>query len=134
MRRFLTLIILILAVSCREPRSAESFIRGTGPFEFRVEMADSAALYDFDFYTRIDAKTCPGETPLMVQWVSPSDSVFRETVYLPLSCGEVYEPYRRACSPVEYGTWKCIVDVPEAVSIKGFRGLGLVVSREYGTR
>lgn len=134
MRRFLLPILLVLAVSCSEPLSTEKFIRGEGPYEFTVEMADSLARYDFDLFTRIDAKSCPGEAALIVRWVSPSDSTFRETVYLPLKCGDVYEPYRKGCVPVEYGTWKCIVAVPEAVSIDGFRGLGLVIRRDYGAR
>ena len=134
MRRFLPLILLVMAVSCREPLSTEKFIRGEGPFEFVVEMRDSLALYDFDFFTRVDARKCPGETELLVRWVSPSDSVFSETVYLPLECGDVYEPYRRGCVPAEFGTWKCVVAIPEAVFIDGFRGLGLVVKRDYGTR
>ena len=134
MRRILLPIILLLAVSCSEPLSSEYFIRGEGPYEFEVQMKDSLAVYDFDFFTRVDARKCPGETALMIRWVSPSDSVFRETVYMPLECGDVYEPYRKGCVPVEYGTWKCIVAIPEAVSIDGFRGLGLVVRRDYGTR
>ena len=57
MRRFLLPILLVLAVSCSEPLSSEYFIRGEGPYEFTVEMADSLARYDFDLFTRIPPLT-----------------------------------------------------------------------------
>jgi hypothetical protein len=35
--------------------SVERFVGGEGPYTFFVEMGDSTASYDFDFYTRVDA-------------------------------------------------------------------------------
>ena len=135
MRRRLLLLLLVLlaAVSCREPASMEQFIRGEGPYVFTVEMAEGRA-YDFDLYTRIDAS--PAEMaslvdlPLRAEWRSPSDSVFRETVYLPLTGTDsfftrtVYHPYREGMLPREPGSWTLRFTAPAAIP---HRGLGLVV-------
>ena len=133
MRKFLPLFFLLALLSCKEPLSREYFVPGEGPYEFSVSMTDTSAVYDLDFYTRVDAMAFPPETALEITWTAPSDSVFRETVYLPLSA-EVYAPYRKACVPSEYGVWKLTVAVPEAKFIGEFRGLGLVVKRSHGTR
>lgn len=127
------LFVLLLALSCREPRSTETFVRGTGPYVFTVEMADSTATYDFDLYTRIDAATAPAELPLKVAWKAPDGTLFTESVYLPVSGNssffshEAYAPYRSAVVPSQWGTWTVTVtllSVPE-----GLRGMGLVVRR-----
>ena len=137
MRRILPIVIFMLALaSCREPMSVETFIPGDGPFEFTVDMTDSLAVYDFDFYSRIDSRPedCPGSLLLMIRWVSPADSVFRESVYLPVRAGEVYEHYRADVVPSVFGEWKLVVACPEASAVKGFRGLGLVTLKRHGTR
>ena len=118
--------------------SVERFVEGEGPYTFFVEMSDTAASYDFDFYTRVDApvdslRKMPA-LPLTVTWTSPSFHVFREEVYLPLEgmttafSRQVRVPYRAGVRPVEPGPWSLTVraaDPPE-----GFRGLGLVVERK----
>lgn len=114
--------------------SVETFIQGDGPFEFTVDMTDSLAVYDFDFYSRVDAPECPSDLLLMIRWISPLDSVFRENVYLPLHPGEVYEHYRPDVVPSAYGEWRMVVACPEAQGLEGFRGLGLVTVKRHGTR
>lgn len=137
MRRILSIVVFALALaSCREPSSVEQFVPGDGPFQFSVDMSDSLAMYDFDFYSRLDTKPseCPSSLLLMVRWISPVDSVFRENVYLPVRSGEVYQPYRADVVPSIYGRWTLVVACPEASSVKGFRGLGLVTVKRHGTR
>ena len=91
MRRVIPILFLLILASCREPMSVETFVPGDGPFEFAVNMTDSVAVYDFDFYSRIDARPedCPGSLLLMIRWVSPTECVYRESVYLPMQPGEV---------------------------------------------
>ena len=146
MKRFLYLAaLLLLAMSCREPMSKETFRKGEGPYRFEVDMTDSTCVYDFTFYTRIDGGffgiDTPEEMRMTVLWKSPSDSLFGETVFMPLadSAGTFYSkqitaPYRREIVPVEWGRWQMEVIVPEPV--KGLRGLGLITgkTRENGTR
>ena len=137
MRRALLFMVLVLsAVSCREPASMERFIRGEGPYAFTVDMKEGRA-YSFDLYTRIDARAAEMATlvdlPLRVEWRSPSDSVFRETVYLPLSGTDhsfsrtVYHPYREGMVPRESGVWTVCFTAPAVIP---HRGLGLVVRHE----
>ena len=133
----LVLLILILT-GCKEPMSVEKFVKGEGPYTFFVEMSDSTASYDFDFYTRVDA---PLETlrkmtalPLQVTWTSPSFHVFREDVYLPMEgktslfSRQVRAPYRAGVRPAEWGQWQVVVRVPDAP--EGLCGMGLVVERK----
>ena len=136
MRRVIPILFLLILASCREPMSVETFVPGDGPFEYAVNMTDSVAVYDFDFYSRIDARPedCPGSLLLMIRWVSPTECVYRESVYLPVQPGEVYEHYRADVVPSEYGEWKLVVACPEAASVKGFRGLGLVTLKRHGAR
>ena len=130
MRRLLLILSAALLLSaCREPASVETFIPGDGPYEFFLDMADTTVVYNLDFYTRIDVASgqeIPFEMPLLVQWKSPSDSLLREKVYLPLAA-EVYEPYRAGVSPVEAGLWTLTVYAPSAP--EGLQGLGLVLTR-----
>ena len=118
--------------------SVEKFVKGEGPYTFFVEMSDSTASYDFDFYTRVDA---PLETlrkmtalPLQVTWTSPSFHVFREDVYLPMEgktslfSRQVRAPYRAGVRPAEWGQWQVVVRVPDAP--EGLCGMGLVVERK----
>ena len=137
MRRIIPIIILFATLtSCREPMSTETFIPGNGPFRFKVDMTDSLAVYDFDFYTRVDAapEECPDSLELKIRWVSPQEEEFREIVYLPLHSGGVYEPYRADSVPSVSGEWTLIVATPSAEAVKGFRGLGLVTKKRHGTR
>jgi len=91
-------------------------------------MTDTTAVYDLDLYTRIDGRNIPPMLELSVQWTSPSDSVYHETVFLPLS-PEVYVHYRADMSPWEPGVWKLDISASSARSVPGLRGLGLVVKK-----
>ena len=135
-RALLFMSLLSLLCACKEPPSVETFLPGDGPYVFPVEMADSTASYDFDLYTRIDADAEEiaqlQELPLDVEWKSPSDSSFRERVYLPLSGQggpfnrDVYHPYRAGMRPVECGSWTLTFRVPADIPR---RGMGLVVRK-----
>ena len=80
----IAILLCVLLTGCREPMSVEKFVRGEGPYTFFVDMADSTASYDFDFYTRVDAPLDSlrkmQALPLQVTWTSPSFHVFREDV------------------------------------------------------
>ena len=128
---------LLLVTGCREPMSVERFVKVEGPYSFFVDLSDSTATYDFEFYTRVDAPLDSlrklTALPLQVTWTSPSFHVFREEVYMPMEgrttffSREVRTPYRADVQPVEPGSWTLMVraeDLPE-----GFCGLGLVVKR-----
>ena len=130
---FLILLPLLLALSCREPASTETFVRGTGPYEYAVDFSDSTATWDVSLYSRVDAVDAPAEMTLELSWKAPSEAVFTETVYLPLSAGtsffsrESCVPYRTAVAPAERGLWQLTIAVPDAP--EGLRGMGLVVRR-----
>ena len=121
------------AAACSRPTSTETFLRGSGPYTFTVDMADSTAAYDFDLYTRVDAAGDPGSILLNITWKAPSDSAFTESVYLPVSQGaspfsrDAYAPYRAGVVPVENGIWTVTVAVPRPP--EGLCGMGLVVRR-----
>jgi len=117
----LMLVLGLLAAACAKPHSHERFILGDGPYTFTVDMSDSTVVYDFDLYTRVDSRKAPEAIALEMCWKSPSDSVFRETVYL----SGVYAPYRSNTVPARYGIWTLTVNAPSRP--EGFRGLGLVV-------
>lgn len=134
MRRWLPILLLVTLAACREPLSTERFIRGEGPFVFPVDMSDTTAAYDFDLYTRVDAMDIPSSVPLRMSWTSPSDSLYTETVYLPLQgrhgvfSMDVYQAYRADMRPVEAGEWTLTVSALSQLP-EGFRGLGLVVRK-----
>ena len=86
MKNLLSILFLSLLVfSCDRPASTEEFIRGKGPFRFTVDMQDSTAAYSFDLCTRIDARDVPAQLQLDITWKMPGDSLFQETVYLPIN-------------------------------------------------
>ena len=140
MRRAIPLILVFLSVlSCREPMSVETYIHSeTGPYAFSVDMSDTTAVYDLTIYTRLDGPhrylESDFETPLTIYWRSPSDSLYSETVYLPLEgedenfySRQLMVPYREDVSPVEAGVWALTVTLPSPVP--GLRGLGLMTTK-----
>ena len=141
MRKTLGIILFffLAAVSCRQPGSVELFVPGeTGPFAFSVDLSDTTAAYDFDFYTRLDGRhrdiLSDTEMPMTVTWTAPSGALYVETVYVPLSGSDetfysrqVRAPYRSDVVPAEAGAWQIRVSLP--VSVPGLRGLGLIVKR-----
>ena len=135
---YVVILAMLLLTGCREPMSVEKFVKGEGPYTFFVEMTDTAATYDFDFYTRVDAPRdslakCAA-MPLTVTWTSPTFHVFREEVYMPLEGQETYfsrqvrAPYRSGVRPSEWGQWTLAVRVDDPPA--GLRGMGLVVQRK----
>ena len=133
----IAILLCVLLTGCREPMSVEKFVRGEGPYTFFVDMVDSTAAYDFDFYTRVDAPLDSlrkmQALPLQVTWTSPSFHVFREDVYLPMEgktslfSRQVRAPYRAGVRPEEWGPWQVVVKVQDPP--EGLCGMGLVVHR-----
>ena len=127
------LLLLLLALSCRQPASTELFVKAPGPYVFAVDMTDSTVAYDFDLFSRIDASSSPAQLRLNVSWEGPAVPAFTESVYLPVQRGsaffsqESYAPYRAGVVPVRWGPWTLTVAVPNPP--EGFRGMGLVVRR-----
>ena len=134
---YVLLLLSVLLAGCKEPMSTERFVKGEGPFTFFVDMTDSTASYDFDFYTRVDAPVDSirkmGALPLTVTWTSPSFHVFKEEVFMPLEgqgsffSRQVRAPYRAGVRPEEWGQWVVAVRVTNPP--EGLRGMGLVVAR-----
>ena len=134
---YVLLLLSVLLTGCKEPMSTERFVKGEGPFTFFVDMTDSTASYDFDFYTRVDAPVDSirkmGALPLTVTWISPSFHVFKEEVFMPLEgqgsffSRQVRAPYRAGVRPEEWGQWVVAVRVTNPP--EGLRGMGLVVAR-----
>ena len=131
-RLFPALILLLLAVCCTSPGTQDSFVpcseADAGIYEFTFRIDDTASLYDFSFFTRVDGKW-EDSFPLSVKWLSPSGNSFSETVHY--SAGENLELYRSAVALPEPGDWKISVAAPETPG--GFRGLGMIC-RKNGTR
>ena len=136
MRRVLSiLLVCFLAAACREPLSTERFVTGDGPYVFSFQLEEGAS-YDFDFYTRVDARhyglSLVAELPLDVSWTSPSGTTLKERVYLPLSgfssrfSRQVCHPYRAGVRPREYGRWTVSVAATDTIP---HTGLGLVVRK-----
>ena len=134
---FRILILALLAVSCHQPDTVEQFVRGAGPYTFSVDMTDSTATYAFDVFTRVDARECPAEIRLDMAWKAPWDSVYTETVYLPMTgpssyySHDAYAPYREGVVPAKWGQWELVITVPEQP--EGFRGMGLVTKKQWVT-
>ena len=132
-------LLSTLASACREPMSVERFVPGDGPYTFLVDLGDTTAAYDFDLYTRVDADPESirdlGELPLEMTWKAPSDSLYRETVYMPLQgrssffSRQVLVPYRADVRPYEAGAWALTAAIPDTAALPGLRGLGLVVTK-----
>lgn len=114
--------------ACARPTQWEEFL--TAPrdsYDFTINVEDSLALYDFSFYTRIDDGVKKMVYPLRldIQWVSPSDSCYSETVYMNVKPKEVSENwYRTGLSFPSCGKWTLRVGV--SPQTKEFRGLGLI--------
>lgn len=144
-RRVLScLLAVLLAAACREPSVREDFVPGSGPYIFQVDMSDTTRTYDFTFYTRLDGRPHLLENvvdmPLDIQWISPSEEVYGETVWLPLTdpaatyySRQIRHLYRSGVVPSVPGIWALSVSVPDTLQIPGLRGLGLI-QRRNGTR
>ena len=139
-RSSLVILLAFLVAACQEPFATEQFILGGGPYEFTVDLSDSTVTYDFDLYTRLDGYPedlyAVKGSLLRAEWRSPSDSVFVEKIYLPLTgtrksffSRQVYEPYRAGVRPAEPGLWTITFRQEDRSQVVPFRGLGLVVRR-----
>ena len=144
---WLGVLILLAAVSCREPASAELFVPredcSADGYRFGADLGDSTAVYDLAFYGRLDGRAdeMPREAiPLQVTWVSPSLTRFTETVYLAvegqspsLFSRQLYAPYREDVAVKEPGWWQLTVSMPDVPALTGL-GLRIEKKKADGTR
>ncbi|MBP5488841.1 MAG: hypothetical protein J6X77_04640 [Bacteroidales bacterium] len=124
--RLLIALALVGLCSCGRPLSGELFLASPrNSYDFPLTVVDSLALYDFAFYTRVDGDGSVWQpVRLDISWVAPSETVYRETVYM--LTGAEHGTLQRYRSYVRFpaaGQWTLKVAVsPE---VEGFRGLGL---------
>ncbi|MBO4475234.1 MAG: hypothetical protein J5737_00730 [Bacteroidales bacterium] len=129
---WLMITVAVLAVSCREPRAREYYLRAdrTGEYSFDISLTDSLARYDISFYTAIVKPLLHKDTlasfPMQIVWRSPSGLYFSETVYYPAASPRVL--YRSGLIPSEYGTWNIGITLPEEPS--RLRGLGIICEKQ----
>ena len=140
MRRLAALLLgAVLLGSCSRPTGGEEFLPGPrNSYDFRLDVADTLAFYDFSFYTRVDKLGHKGlglREPLRlgIVWKDPSDSTYRESVWMqPEYIDGTVRKYRTGVRFPEPGQWVLSVSItPET---EGLRGLGLVWNYYYGTR
>ena len=140
MRRLLALLLgAVLLSSCSRPTGGEVFLPGPrNSYDFPLDVADTLAYYDFSFYTRVDKAGAKALGPrealcLSIVWKDPSDSTFREPVWMrPEYVDGTVRKYRTGVQFPSSGQWVLSVGItPET---EGLRGLGLVWNYYYGTR
>lgn len=117
------LLALAMLCSCSRPASYEEFIRcdeaSGGIYEFSVDLPDSTASYDLSFYT--SALKAPLQLEISL------DSL-RETVWFPEEKGLAL--YRSLIRPGASMALRIKpLDPPD-----GFRGLGIILEQNDGTR
>ena len=119
--------LILLALSCSEPLSSETFVKKTdGTYTFEVDMSRSGCTYDISFYTRLDSRHKVSGFPMDVRWKSPSGEVYDERVYF--DCSEHSRVlYRTGLIPQEEGVWT----VGVRADAEGMRGLGLICERKF---
>ena len=127
---FVALLAVCIISGCQRPTSIETFVKVSemehGSYRFTLDMSDSLSRYDLSFYTHVDNLKKACSIPLHVVFVSPSDKVYDEMVYLNVkSSGDALEAYRTDCVPSEFGVWKLMVSPEESPA--GLRGMGLIV-------
>ena len=96
------LLFALLLLSCSRPSSYEEFVKlsdsDDGVFEFRIDMSDITGTYDLFLFTRTDRSEVLGISErkpqkLVMEWVSPSERVYDECVYMDL--GDYYYRQRQ---------------------------------------
>ena len=140
------LVCLSVFSSCSAPRSYEAFVKAgdvdsTGRYCFSMEMEDTSVVYAVYLYMRIDASREEfdrmGDIRVDASWISPSESVFEETVYIPkssfvCSAGAAWDCevlYRSEVTPDSYGKWQLKLGLPSVAGFDGFRGIGVVLEK-----
>lgn len=133
------LLCLCLLCGCSRPTGGEIFVPAPrNAYQFCIPVEDSLAFYDFSFYTRVDKSGREVLLPreplrLGIVWKAPSDTLFRETVWLrPHYVKGTVCKYRTGVCFPQTGDWTLSVTITPQT--KGFRGLGLVWNSYYGTR
>lgn len=123
-----SIALCCLLFSCSEPSVQDFFISSAqAPYEFRMDMSDTLAVYDLVFFTKCRADVA--DMRLDVTWISPSGDSVCETVYLPaFGVKGIAAPYRSGVAPPSAGEWVLRVDVPDEP--EGLCGLGLTVTKK----
>ena len=136
-------LLLLFVTGCVSQMGSEEFIRGKGPYCFAVDFSDSLCTYDLALYSRIDAREknirAMGELPVTIVWTAPDGAgEFSESAFLPLDgerrgyfSRQVWQRYRKGVKPSVYGEWTISVSIPDTVRVRGLRGMGLEVLRDY---
>ena len=135
------IFILLLFISCKEPKSYEKFILNKdktdlGTYEFCLDMSDSTRIYDLYLYTGIDEPGKNTQIPLYITWISPSGLKYAENVCFPMIAESRTffswtgkSPYRTSIVPKEYGRWYLSITAPE--ESEDFKLLGMGIVLEY---
>ncbi len=142
---FLAAFLLLVAVSCSRPVSYEPFVLRENAeygdtYPFSLDLSDSTVNYGLDFYTRL-VRPAFGEFPkdsivLDLRWISPSDSIFSDTVRFHLDtprdssyyARDFIFGYKENLEVKEYGVWRLkarVLDDSQAI-----RGLGMIFKRK----
>lgn len=131
---------LLLAVACGRPASEEFFVRTSdrdeaGRYCFRMDFADSTAVFDMDLLVCLRSDDMRfarfRQMPLQVRWTAPSGQLYGDSLWVNrknLSDSTYYDknfwiPYRRSMRPVEAGEWSLALILPENL-IKTYEILG----------
>ena len=140
--------VLLAAVSCGRPASEEFFVRTsdrdeTGRYCFRMDFADSTALFDLDLLICMasDNTQFAGFRPLpiRVRWTAPSGQPYEDLVWIDrqhLADSTFYRknfwiPYRRDMRPVETGEWSLALILSEnLVKTWDIAGTGVRLTRK----
>jgi len=134
--------ILVMAVSCAPPPAeCQDFVKLSerdylDRFAFTLDMSDSLSVFDLDIFTRIDCTReefrSLGDIPVSAFYVSPSGCFYTEEFILPVMSffrstaftKDYFIPYRDNLVPVENGTWKLFLSIPEESAVF-VRGMGV---------
>jgi len=148
MKKVFLILSILLTAACNRPTSDEYFMKSEdrdirGRYCYKLDMADSTVKYGVDLMVCMDCDDNQwGEfatMPLTIDWVSPDDETYRETVWI--SAADLKEEsfysktieasYRSSLVPVKYGDWKLRVGIPETQIDKyNVTGVGVRLIRE----
>lgn len=139
------ILVCMSVLCCGQPLSAEFFVKSSerdasGRYSFRLDMADSLAVYSIHFFTRADISTDEfrviPDIAVDVLLESPSGKRYLERVYLSKEdfvsgngfAKDYDRPYRTGFRPSEYGQWKMYLTLPEDNG--GICGMGICLSKQ----
>lgn len=148
---FITLALMMAAVSCSRPSSYEPFVirekaEYGDTYIFNLDLSDSTVTYGLNFYTRLE-RLAFGEFPsdsisLDLRWISSSDSVIiSDTTFIRVAhpvdssyySRDFVAGYKEVLNLPEHGMWRLKVRVLN--DSESIRGVGVIFTRKgNGTR